>query len=263
MNTQQMKRLMGAGGLLAGLFILAAAGIAQEEAAADGTSRFTVADMIDQLSGFVWPLGISLFAGLVASFYQFGSQMIENTAARPLVNLRFARGNPETVDKLVRSRASRGEMGRLLAILYAMGIRGDLNFHAEVDLITKVREERFASFRSWMVFLSDSAGAFGLLGTVWGMYTVFYGGALDQQRILAGMGTALVTTLVGIAISVLINLFATTLEAMFRRQLESMYNKADDLRFHFVNRAQRGGRRATDKPGQSGPGTSKEKGEKK
>ncbi len=241
MRTEQVKRLLGVGGMVAGLVLLASMGYAQETSdAADTTRNFTVGDLIDQLQGFVWPLGLALFAGLVVSFYQFGTLTMETNNSKPLIGFRFARGNPEEVDKLVRSRANKGEMGRLLAILYAMGIRGDLNFHAEVDLITKVREERFASFRSWMIFLSDSAGSFGLLGTVWGMYQVFYftGGVLDTQTTLAGMGTALVTTLVGIAISVMLNLFATTLEAMFKRQLEQMYNKADDLRFHFVNRAQ-------------------------
>lgn len=235
MNKERIKRLAMSGGLMAGVFALASMGFAQE---ADASRDFTIGDMIDQLQGFVWPLGLTLFAGLVMSFYQAGTLGMESNSSRPLVSFRFARGNPEEVDKLIRARANKGEMGRLLAILYAMGIRGDLNFHAEVDLVAKVREERFASFRSWMIFFSDTAGAFGLLGTVWGMYQVFYfsGGVLDTQTTLVGMGTALVTTLVGIGISVVINLFATTLEAMFKRQLEQMYNKADDLRFHFVNR---------------------------
>jgi MotA/TolQ/ExbB proton channel family len=240
-RTEQVKRLLGASVIIAGLIVLASIGFAQDAGeSAEATRDFTVRDLIDQLQGFVWPLGLALFAGLVVSFYQFGMLTMETNNSKPLVGFRFARGNPEEVDKIVRGRANKGELGRLLAILYAMGIRGDLNFHAEVDLITKVREERFASFRSWMIFLSDTAGSFGLLGTVWGMYQVFYftGGVLDTQTTLAGMGTALVTTLVGIGISVLLNLFATTLESMFKRQLEHMYNKADDLRFHFVNRAQ-------------------------
>ncbi|HEX04327.1 MAG TPA: MotA/TolQ/ExbB proton channel family protein, partial [Bacteroidetes bacterium] len=228
------------GGIVAGLVLLVSIGYAQGGNATGATHSFTIGDLIDQLQGFVWPLGLALFAGLAVSFYQFGLLVLEGNNAKPMIAFRFARGNPEEVDKIVRASASKGEMGRLLAILYAMGIRGDLNFHAEVDLITRVREERFASFSSWMVFLSDSAGAFGLLGTVWGMYQVFYftGGVLDTQTTLAGMGTALVTTLVGIGISVLLNLFATTMESIFRGQVEQMYNKADDLRFHFVNRAQ-------------------------
>ena len=240
MKTELAKKYLAGMGLIAGMMMLASVGLAQDtDVIPEGTSM-SVGTMMEQLQGFIWPLGITLFAGLIASFYQFGTLLIESKAGRTLVAYRFARGKPEEVDKLIRSNANKGEMGRLLAILYAMGIRGDLNFHAEVDLIAKVREERFASFRSWMMFLSDTAGALGLLGTVWGMYEVFYatGGTLDTQATLLGMGTALVTTLVGIAISVVINLFATTLEAMFKRQLEQMYNKADDLRFHFVNRAQ-------------------------
>jgi hypothetical protein len=238
-RTEQVRRLLGVGGIVVGVVLLASYGFAQD-GTDGGESPFTVRQLIDQLQGFVWPLGVALFVGLVASFYEFGMLMTESGNSKPLVSFRFARGNPEEVDKIVRARANKGAMGRLLAILYAMGIRGDLNFHAEVDLITKVREERFASFRSWMIFLSDSAGAFGLLGTVWGMYQVFYttGGVLDTQSTLLGMGTALVTTLVGIGISVMLNLFSTTMESIFRRQLEQMCNKADDLRFHFVNHAQ-------------------------
>jgi biopolymer transport protein ExbB/TolQ len=71
------------------------------------------------------------------------------------------------------------------------------------------------------------------------MYTTFYGGTLSGEQILAGMGIALSTTLVGIIISIILNLTATLLGNVFDRQLETTYNKAEELRFalkaHAIN----------------------------
>ncbi len=65
-----------------------------------------------------------------------------------------------------------------------------------------------------MWFISDSEGALGLLGTVWGMYTTFMGGIMQPQYIIGGMGVALVTTLYGLIASLIINLFTTEIIAM-------------------------------------------------
>lgn len=60
--------------------------------------------------------------------------------------------------------------------------------------------------------MSDVAGGIGLLGTVWGMYLTFFQGAADKTTILTGMGVALSTTLVGLAVSILLTLSASFVE---------------------------------------------------
>ena len=89
-----------------------------------------------------------------------------------------------------------------------------------------------------MDFLSDSAGAFGLLGTVWGIFMVFSQRDLDPQNILGGMGLALITTLLGLVVSIILNLFSTEVSNKFTRRLDKVTAKADQARFRMMQEAE-------------------------
>ena len=62
---------------------------------------------------------------------------------------------------------------------------------ADIEVFKQVKKDQFVPFRRRIEFLSDTAGALGLLGTVWGIYVVFSSGITDKQLILKGMGLAL------------------------------------------------------------------------
>jgi biopolymer transport protein ExbB/TolQ len=42
------------------------------------------------------------------------------------------------------------------------------------------------------------------MGTVWGMFTVFFQGSAEQEVILRGMGIALITTLLGLVVTIMV-----------------------------------------------------------
>jgi len=88
-----------------------------------------------------------------------------------------------------------------------------------VDFV-QIQQNRFQTFQAKMAFFSDTAGALGLLGTVWGMFLTFFGGDLEKHKILSGMGVALVTTLMGLIVSVFLNLFTTQTYSYFRRRID-------------------------------------------
>jgi biopolymer transport protein ExbB/TolQ len=100
----------------------------------------------------------------------------------------------------------------------------------EIDLFIQNRQERFISFRTRLDFLSDSAGALGLLGTVWGIFNAFESRDWRPENILPDIGFALVTTFIGIIASLLLNLLSTEVFNYFNRKIALLQLKVDEFR---------------------------------
>ncbi|MDI6401629.1 MotA/TolQ/ExbB proton channel family protein [Balneolaceae bacterium ANBcel3] len=106
--------------------------------------------------------------------------------------------------------------------------------HDEISNYNTTQQDNFKTFKNRIDFLSDTAGALGLLGTVWGMFFVFSSGTLEREVILVGMGYALMSTLLGLVVSIILNFCSTFTEGFFSRHLESVTTKADELRFRLI-----------------------------
>lgn len=106
--------------------------------------------------------------------------------------------------------------------------------HDEISNYSQLQQNNFNSFRNRVDFLSDTAGALGLLGTVWGMFMVFSSGNLEKESILAGMGLALMSTLLGLIVSIILNFSSTLTEGFFSKRLERVTDKADEMRFRLI-----------------------------
>jgi hypothetical protein len=65
---------------------------------------------------------------------------------------------------------------------------------------------------------------------VWGIFITFYTAKFDGPTILRGMSIALITTLTGLIISLVLNLCGTYLYTFFNRQLNLLANKTEELR---------------------------------
>ncbi|MBN2008773.1 Ig-like domain-containing protein [candidate division KSB1 bacterium] len=103
-------------------------------------------------------------------------------------------------------------------------------FSEEISNALKQREQQFTSFTTTINFLSDTAGALGLIGTVWGMFITFFSDTWDTTTILRGMGIALVTTLLGLIVSIILNFCSTSVHRIFNNGLIRVNSKADELR---------------------------------
>ncbi|MFN0098426.1 MAG: MotA/TolQ/ExbB proton channel family protein [Gemmatimonadaceae bacterium] len=114
---------------------------------------------------------------------------------------------------------------------------GESTLHDEIANFVSFHKDQFERFRRRMDFLSDTAGALGLLGTVWGMFEVFFQGTPDRETILRGMGIALMTTLLGLVVSITLNLATTELFTYFGARLEFASKRADLLRFRLLELA--------------------------
>lgn len=63
---------------------------------------------------------------------------------------------------------------------------------------------------------------------------VFSSGTLERDDILAGMGLALMSTLLGLVVSITLNFASTLTEGYFTKRLSKVTNKADELRFRLI-----------------------------
>jgi len=110
----------------------------------------------------------------------------------------------------------------------------------EVNLYIQHLQDQFNSFRTRIDFLSDSAGALGLLGTVWGIFVTFEVENWTQDTVLKGMGLALVTTFIGIIVSLILNLISTEVFNYFNRRNDRLQMKSKELKVNiFEHHVQR------------------------
>ncbi len=161
--------------------------------------------------------------------------LVDHYHSRPFLRASLAGMSFPEIEALSRNKDNSmlGETFRhLLAFYHSLGSAA--NMQQEVAAVIEQHIERFESFRNRLHFLSDSAGALGLLGTVWGVFLTFFGGNLDSEKILNGMGVALVTTLLGLVVSLIINLFSTEIYSFHHRKLDTVNKKADELRLRLL-----------------------------
>jgi biopolymer transport protein ExbB/TolQ len=100
-------------------------------------------------------------------------------------------------------------------------------FNEETSSFVQYLKDMFNPFLTRLSFLSDTAGALGLLGTVWGMFLVFYKGSPDPEDTLQGMGIALSTTIIGLVISIILNSCTTVISNLFDKHLDFINSMAD------------------------------------
>lgn len=104
--------------------------------------------------------------------------------------------------------------------------KATISFNEETSSFVQYLKDMFNPFMTRLSFLSDTAGALGLLGTVWGMFLVFYKGSPDPEETLQGMGIALSTTIIGLVISIILNSFTTVVSNLFDKHLDFVNNMA-------------------------------------
>ncbi|MCU0642637.1 MAG: MotA/TolQ/ExbB proton channel family protein [bacterium] len=123
-------------------------------------------------------------------------------------------------------RRKKASAFQLLSKLYKVfeSQKSTSSFVEETSSYIQHLKDGFNPFFTRLSFFSDTAGALGLLGTVWGMFLVFYKGSPDPEDTLRGMGIALATTIVGLVISIILNSFTTVISNIFDKHLDFIKN---------------------------------------
>ncbi|GEM_PF-1789109 len=108
------------------------------------------------------------------------------------------------------------------------------SFNSELSNYNQYLKDKFNPFLTRMTYLSDTAGALGLLGTVWGMFITFFQGTMEQSEIISGMGVALATTIVGLVVSMFLNPLTTIISNQHDHHLEVIAKMANDFQLRLI-----------------------------
>jgi biopolymer transport protein ExbB/TolQ len=210
---------------------------ADSAAAASGEGGGLVLwNVISKAGGFQYPIFGILVIGLfliAAKVYELAR---DRRASRDLEAASIEEMDPDDLAEFVA-----GQPQSMVAELHATLLnvyqttRDPGTLHEEIANFIQFQRERFDTFKRRVDFLADTAGAVGLLGTVWGMFTLFYGGNVsDKQAILSGMGVALVSTLLGLVVSITLNLISTEVYSFFDNRIDQIEEASDKLRFRLM-----------------------------
>ena len=170
-----------------------------------------------------WPIFLILAFGLVQVFVKLWELIRDGRVSAKLGSVDLASMSLRDITELLRAQDESMLSSLQATMLNVFETRpGEGLLHDEISNFVAFKQTQFEVFRRRMDFLSDTAGALGLMGTVWGMFTVFFQGSAEQDVILRGMGIALITTLLGLVVSIILNFSATELSTFFGRRLEKV-----------------------------------------
>lgn len=194
-------------------------------------SELTLWQILEMLDWTFWPFVFVTAAGLVMISLRALMDYQDRTRAKQLLLQAIT---PNTLNQFgnmvgAMTKSSASKLFTHLILTFNKTNRADSLSEETNNFITEERNA-YETFNRVIAFLSDTSGALGLLGTVWGIFVTFYGGKLDGATILNGMGVALITTLVGLIVSIAFNFGSTTLFAMYNTHMKTVGGRAEELR---------------------------------
>lgn len=197
----------------------------------DQKEKLSVWKIIKMTDWLFWPFVVITATGIMLVIYRTLFEHREKSRSQSLLQERIKANGIRGLVKFIRNSSST----RASRLMYQMIATFDKTNRAEpigddINQFLTAERESFETFNRINGFLSETAGALGLLGTVWGIFQTFHAGKLDGPTILQGMSISLVTTLVGLIISLMLNMGGTYVFTMFNGQLNLIANRAEELR---------------------------------
>lgn len=199
---------------------------------------FSVGSLIDlagQAGGFQWPIFGVLVVGLLLLATHFVRLLFDQRAARALHRLPLDDLHTDDLRSVVEQSAdslyARLAMG--VVELWASGADSAALGQEAAHLVAVAGAPQKRTERI-ITFLSGTAGGLGLLGTLVGIYVLFAAGARDAQTIFAGIGIAVISTLLGIVASVVLELFEVLAHGWASRYLARAEEWATRLRYRLL-----------------------------
>lgn len=191
-------------------------------------------EMTEQGGWLMWPIYGTFVLGIIIIIYQFMKLRFDQKRTPALLLKNLEDADIEDIQRMAEKHTDTylGNLVNKLCMIHKRN-KNMLALQEELEGFLKTAKERFEVNRSFTVLLSDTAGALGLLGTVWGMYLTFMPGKLESQQIITGMGIALVTTLGGLVVSIILNFAIAWMNARFHSRLEWVEEQAFVFRDRF------------------------------
>lgn len=206
----------------------------QSEQKKDNTSqleKLTVWNIIEMNDWFLWPFIALTAVGIMLNVHRILVEQRDKSRSQPLLQTKIHANGIRSLVQMVRTNRHNRAARLFYQVISTFDKTNQAQFvNEEINLFITGEKESFERFNRVNAFLSESAGALGLLGTVWGIFITFYTAKFDGPTILRGMSIALITTLTGLIISLVLNLCGTYLYTFFNRQLNLLANKTEELR---------------------------------
>ncbi|MDZ7343846.1 MAG: MotA/TolQ/ExbB proton channel family protein [candidate division KSB1 bacterium] len=193
--------------------------------------QFTLWQIFEMCGWLFWPFAILTAAGLILLIYRALAEYQQKMRAYDLlvepIDLATLAPFIKYLNLNQPCRAAR-LFNQMIATFNktkrAESLQEDANYFVRGE------RESFEAFNRVISFLADTAIALGLLGTLWGIFATFHRSPINGEAMLRDMSIALVTTFVGLVISIALNLGVTWLHAFFSRQLKLLGVRAEELR---------------------------------
>ena len=192
-------------------------------------------DLLGQAGGFQWPILAVLAVGLVVLMLCLVRLFFDRRAAAGLIGLRLSTATTEDLESAL-SETDTSLYSRFLDGLLRVHRAGGA-FHAlgqELKSIATAANANYMRTERLVSYCSSTAGGLGLLGTLVGIYTLFSAGSRDPQVIFAGIAVAVVSTLLGLVVSILLELLETLAHRWASRYVESAESWAAGIRYRLM-----------------------------
>jgi biopolymer transport protein ExbB len=201
------------------------------EGGAGDAATLPVLEILAMGGWIMWPIYLTLAAGVALSISRFLMIRLDQSRESDLQDWKpRGRSADDTLKAIQGMETGSLSQAAVDMLTQFRATRNPESMSAQIERHLTVRQDWFKPYQNWLNFLSESAGALGLLGTVLGMFQTFFGGTLDKDKVLHGMGLALITTLVGLVVSLILNFVLTLVRNHFDKSLDRQYQKLTEIR---------------------------------
>ncbi len=188
-----------------------------------------------QAGGFQWPILMVLLAGLLTLALAAVRLGTDWHAARRVHALRVESAQVTHLDALLRSSKNslyRCLLEGMMQVWRNVPVPGALGQESKIVLDTA--RAVYGRTQRLVGFFSSTAGGLGLLGTLVGIYALFSAQTRDAQTIFAGIAIAIVSTLLGIVVSIILELLEALVHTWTSRYLERAEEWATAVRYRLL-----------------------------
>ena len=199
--------------------------------------RFSLLDILTQAGGFQWPILGALVAGLTVLALRVVGLAFDRHASVRLRTASLAGTSPNDLETLLDGSGESLHAQLLRAMLAWRSVSGATLIEETQPLLNAARSA-YARTQRMVNYCSSAAGGLGLLGTLVGIYVLFGTGTRDPQTIFAGIALAVVSTLLGIVASIILELLEAVAHGWVSRYLDGAESWAGRVRHSLLSKCE-------------------------
>ena len=207
------------------------------QAAADTTmvpgGGDSLLELFTQAGGFQWPIFAVLLAGLMTLTLAAVRLLSDWHAARPMREFPVRSAEAASLNAALR-RSQDSLYRRLLQGMMQVWQRTPSALGQESGTVLDAARAAYGRTQRLVGFFSSTAGGLGLLGTLVGIYALFSAETRDAQTIFAGIAIAIVSTLLGIVVSIILELVEALVHSWASRYMERAEQWASSVRYRLL-----------------------------